>query len=257
MHWSRAALTSALLTIVTVAQAMAWGDTGHRVTGAIAEHYLSSSAASVVRDLLGPESLAEASTWPDFVRSDPAWKKAEAWHFVKAADGLYKEGDAPPKGDAFTALKTFTITLRDANAPLADRQAALRFIVHIVGDLHQPLHVGCKDDSGGNGEPVIWFGQASQLHRVWDSQLIDHENLSYSELAGWLNAKITSTDVASWTNPDPLVWMEESRLLCGEIYPAKADLGYDYAFKHIASLHRRLQQAGVRIAAYLNSAFPN
>jgi hypothetical protein len=144
----------AIASIALSGQALAWGQNGHRVTGAIAQQYLTPQAQQAISQILVNEDLAEASTYPDEMRADPSefWKKtANPWHYVTVpVNKTYQEVEAPEEGDALTALNQFTASLKDPKASLADKQLALRFIVHIIGDLHQPLHVGNGTDKGGN-----------------------------------------------------------------------------------------------------------
>ncbi len=241
--------------------AFGWGQTGHRVTGAVADHYLSGLARANVRLLLGTETLAQAATWPDDMRSDPAqfWQKtAGPFHYVTVPAGSSRAATgAPAEGDAVTALARFAETLRDPNASAEEKRLALRFSIHIVGDLHQPLHAGRPGDRGGNDFKVSWFGEPSNLHSVWDSKMIDSRQLSHSELAGWLVGAITPEQVVAWSNPDPEVWIAESVALRETVYPAGANpkLSYFYAYQHGAELDGRLSRAGIRIAAYLNRIF--
>lgn len=243
----------------TASPALAWGPVGHRSTGAIADENLSGVARANVRLLLGAEDLAQASTWPDEMKSDPAtfWQKdASPWHYTTVKDGdAYRPSDAPPEGDAVTALTRFTATLRNPGAPVDDRRLALRFIVHIIGDLHQPLHVGGGTDRGGNDLKVTWFGQPTNLHSVWDSALIEQRSLSYSEYARWLSRAITEEETVAWNVRDPGRWTSESIALRKTIYPQNPDLSWSYAYQHNQAVDRRLKQAGIRIAAYLNAVF--
>ena len=247
------------LPLLAATPAQAWGPVGHRITGAIADQNLSGAARAQVRLLLGVEDLAEAATWPDDMKSDPAdfWRKtASPWHYVTVKEGdRYGPADAPKEGDAITAHKRFTATLRDGKAPLEDRRLALRFIVHILGDLHQPLHAGGGNDRGGNDVKVTFFGQATNLHSVWDSGLIEQRALSYSEYANWLSRSITPAQFIDWSASGPATWVRESIALRKTIYPAEADLSWDYAYQHRAELDDRLRRGGVRIAAYLNAIF--
>ncbi|QBM76577.1 S1/P1 Nuclease [Sphingomonas sp. AAP5] len=243
------------------APAFAWGKTGHRVVGAIAQRYLTPRAAVGVKRILGSETLAEASNWPDFMRSDPSdfWQHtAGPWHYVTVPKGkMYVEASAPPEGDGVTALARFSATVRDPNANLADKQLALRFIVHIVGDLQQPLHAGNGTDKGGNEVKVTFDGKPTNLHAVWDSGLIDDEQLSFSEMASWLRDRITPADLKTWSTTDPTVWVAESAALRDRIYPSpgETNLSYRYVFDHKAQMELRLEQGGVRLAAYLNQLF--
>lgn len=241
--------------------AFAWGKTGHRVIGAIAQRHLTPQAAAGVKRILGVETLAEASTWPDFMRSDPSdfWQhQASPWHYVTVPQGkTYAQVGAPPEGDAVTALTRFSAIVRDRKATFADKKLALRFITHLVGDLHQPLHAGNGTDKGGNDVSVTFAGKPTNLHAVWDSGLVDEEQLSYSEMADWLGARITPHDVTVWSTTNPGVWITESATLRDRIYPAKGEtsLSFRYVFDHSAQMELRLEQGGVRLAAYLNRLF--
>lgn len=254
----RAAITL-LLVLFTVSSANAWGPIGHRVTGALAQPLLSPKAVEAVQAILGTETLEEAATWPDEMRSDPApfWQRtASPWHYVTVPGGeTYAAVGAPEEGDALTALQQFARTLRDPAASLADQQLALRFTVHLVGDLHQPLHVGNGHDRGGNQVKVTFMGEETNLHSVWDSKLIEHRQLSYSELAAFLARRITPELQREWSTADPLVWIAESAAIRDTIYPEETALSWDYAYRFDPLVDQRLEQAGVRLAAYLNELF--
>ncbi len=253
------------------ASVLGWGQTGHRAAAQVAEHFLSPEARMAVSEILGREDLARASTWPDFMRADPSelWQQtADPWHYVTVPPGHdYGDEHAPAEGDAYTALRKFSQILREANAepntepntepdaePI-DSALALRFVVHIIADLHQPLHVGNGTDRGGNDFAVSFFGQTTNLHRVWDSQMIDHWQLSYTELADWLLDDITPADYRAWSDPDPKAWIAESAALRKRIYPEERDLFWSYGFEWKATVEKRVAQAGVRTAVYLNHLF--
>ncbi len=247
------------LLLFTPGDTLAWSKTGHRVTGAIAEQYLSDDARQAIQSILGVETLAEASTWADFMRAsaDEFWlSEAGPYHYVTIPSGHhYTDVGAPPEGDAVTALKQFAETLNSPQASLEQKQLALRFSVHIIGDLHQPMHAGNSTDRGGNDFLVTFFGEVSNLHQVWDGKLIDDEQLSYSELTAWLSSRLTPDLVEQWSEPDPVVWITESAELRDTIYPERRDLGWDYIFAHRESVRTRLSQGGVRMAAYFNQLF--
>jgi hypothetical protein len=257
--------------------ALAWGKTGHRVIAAIADTQLSGLARAHVREILGPgESLDEAANWPDEMRSDPApfWQKtASPWHYVTLNGITYDH--APPEGDALDALDRFSKVLKDPNASFADKQLALRFIVHLVGDLHQPFHAGKCCDKGGNDVTVTWFGKPTNLHAVWDSAIVDEEQLSFSELAEKLERHISDRELIEWWDVNPRDWVSESAELRDPLYPTAADapklpkgakakeskkpavpdLSFSYVYRFTPLMEQRLSQAGVRLAAYLNEVF--
>lgn len=239
------------------APALAWGQTGHRVTGTIAEQHLSGVARARIRMVLGEETLAEAATWPDEMRSHPSefWQKtAGPWHYVTIPPSqTYAEAGAPAEGDAITALQRFAATLRDPAASREEKQLALRFTVHIIGDLHQPLHAGSGADRGGNDVKVTFFGDTTNLHSVWDSGIIERQGLSYSEYAARLSRRTDPEEVIAWWDANPATWVVESTKLRDNLYPEGTSLSWNYAFRHLPTIETRLQQAGVRIAAYLNT----
>lgn len=256
------AILSLLLAISFAVPAHAWGPTGHRVVGQIAADNVNGRTKAEIALVLGPgEGLAEAATWPDEQRSDPDpfWQKTSTpWHYVTVTGHPeWRPADAPKEGDAMTALQAFTATLRDPKASRADRALALRFIVHIVGDLHQPLHNGKGDDRGGNEVAVTWFGERTNLHSVWDSKLIDGNGLSYTEYVARLERRMTADQTIAWWDADPLVWNRESIALRDRIYPAEnaRDLGYLYQWQWRPAAEERMAQAGIRLAAYLDKAF--
>lgn len=139
-------VSTALIFSLASSSVLAWGQIGHRVTGAIAEQYLTPEAKAAFAELFPVESLAEISTYADENRSnpDPFWQKeAGPYHYVTVPDGKhYHEVGAPEQGDSFTALNKFRAIVLDKSKSVAERRRALHFIVHIIADLHQPLHVG-------------------------------------------------------------------------------------------------------------------
>jgi hypothetical protein len=251
---------SSLITLFVSSPAFGWGQTGHRVTGAIAQQYLSPLSQAAVAELLPNSSLAEASTYADEMRSNPSefWQKMSThWHYVTVPKGNdYAEVGAPKQGDAVTALEAYTKTLKSDSATIEEKRLALRFVVHIIGDLHQPLHAGDGSDRGGNDVKVNFFWQNSNLHRVWDSQMLEQRKLSYTEWTTWLTEHITPDDIRSWATTDPLVWIEESTKIRDEIYPEDANnMSYDYLYQNLPTAKQRLQMAGIRLAMYLNETF--
>ena len=259
----RAFLIAAAVAVSLPSPAAAWGQLGHRVIGEIADERISGKTRAEIELILGQEDLAEASTWADEERSNSAvfWQReAGPYHYVTVPEGqTYAEVGAPEEGDALSVLDRFVATVRDPSASREDKALALRFIVHIVGDVHQPLHAGNGDDRGGNDVKVRWFGDSTNLHSVWDSKMIEGQNLSYTEYATWLNRQIEPSETIAWWDANPQVWIGESTQIRDTIYPAAGEempnLGYAYQYEHLATAETRMQQGGVRLAAYLDWLF--
>jgi nuclease S1 len=245
-----------LLLILVPGVAFPWGANGHRAVGRIAEHHLSAAAARGVAAILGGESLAQASTWPDEIRSDPAWDRAKPWHYVTIPDGeTYESSVKSPDGDVVEAIARFTRVLQDPQATAEDKVEGLRFLVHFVGDLHQPLHVGKPGDQGGNLVKVTWFGEPTNLHAVWDEKIIESEKLSFSELADFIDHP-TESEVRAWQSGGLPDWVKESMDLRARVYAiGDGKLGYLYAYQNGPLVKRRLLQAGIRLAGLLNAMF--
>jgi hypothetical protein len=246
----------ALLLLVMSSPACAWGPNGHRIVGRIAMNHLSEEAARAIEGLIGPEGLDQASTWPDEIRSDPSWRRSVPWHFISIDDDETLETTArDPAGDILEAMQRFEAVLRDPQASRQAKQEALRFLVHFVGDVHQPLHVGRRADRGGNSIEVMWFADKTNLHSVWDSHLIENEKLSFSELAAFIDHP-TQEEIRTWQSSTFADWVKESKAEREKVYKiGDGKLGFQYAFDNMPLVKQRLVQAGVRLAGLLSSIF--
>jgi len=128
-------------------------------------------------------------------------------------------------------------------------------LVHLVGDIHQPLHVGCCDDQGGNKVKVKWFGRDTNLHGTWDSNMIDDTKLSYTELASYLDEPDQPT-INAWQKNSVLDWAGESMGVRKQVYEfGDGNLSYKYSYKNLPLVKQRLLQAGIRLAGLLNDIY--
>ena len=195
-----------------------WGQTGHRVIGLIAEQHLTKQTQVAVNDLLEGESLSYVSTFGDEIRSIKDYKHLDPWHYLNMPlDKRYEEQAPNPKGDVYHAVNHCVGVLRDPNTSREDKAFYLRLLVHFVGDLHQPMHVGRSEDRGGNDIKVLWFGKKSNLHRVWDSEMINGYQMSYTELANNLPI-YTLSEQENIVNTTVLDWIHESQSHAKQIY---------------------------------------
>lgn len=248
-------ITYSLLLASTLA--FGWGQIGHRVVGEIAWRYMTPEARANVLAVLEGESPAMASTWMDFIKSDNHYDHMRPWHYVTIPDSLdYMEVGAPEEGDAYVTILRIMEEIESGEFHGWSEQEALKSLIHLVGDVHQPLHVGNGEDRGGNDVRVQWFGDGSNLHRVWDSELIEGQQLSYTEYAEWID-RADATQVAEWQSAPILQWLQESKDMRESVYEIDNPerMGYRYNFDHIEELNQRLLQAGVRLAAMLNELY--
>lgn len=270
-----------ILSLLFGSQIYGWGLRGHRIVARIAENHLEPQAVKMVRDLLGGERLARVANEADYLRSDPAWACAAPLHYTTVEDGeIYQTSVKNPRGDIVQALLYFEAQLRARETPHERRVLALKWLVHLVGDLHQPLHVGRSCDRGGNAIEVLWFEKKSNLHKVWDSEFINDEELSYTEYADFLDKgqspaeSLATGSYSDWADEAPIVraeiytchgkdgccaagknCREDSKAFgaCSEQAPFVPRLGYTYAEKNRTLMERQLYRAGVRLAAVLNA----
>ena len=252
-------ITPALL---IVQYSFSWGVTGHRVAGEIAQQHLTKKAKKELYKLTGRESLAWWSNWPDFIKSDSTWRHASPWHYVDLPGHVGKEKFIDdlkklPGKNLYTQIQAMIAELKDKSLPLEKRRVALYFLIHLVGDLHQPLHVGRDEDDGGNKIVVYWFDKKTNLHTLWDSMLIEFQQYSYTEYANLLNIK-EPAEVKAWQSTSLEDWFYESHVLSDAIYdasPAESKLGYKYNYQFQKILDEQLLKSGVRLAALLNQVF--
>lgn len=240
----------------------AWGVLGHRIVGEVASHYLSAKAKLAVKQILGTESMAMSANWADFIKSDTSYNYLSSWHYVNLPAGLSRNDLNQflnkPEVNIYTKLNELISTLKAGKITPEQRKMTLRLIIHLVGDLHQPMHTARKDDLGGNRIQLSWFGERSNLHRVWDEQLIDFQQLSYTEYTNAIDHP-TASQIATWQQDDlrSVVW--ESYGLCNKIYATgiKSDdkLSYKYNFDWISTVNEQLLKGGIRLAKILNDIY--
>ncbi len=252
-------LLKALLPVLLLqpVPAFAWGATGHRVVGAIAEDHLSRKARKAVHRILGEGSMATAATWMDEVRSDHAYDHMRDWHWVTIPDGsTYAAAEKNPDGDAIEAIERMVAKLKSDTLSPARQLFCLKVLIHLVGDLHQPLHLGRGDDKGGNTVQVQWFSKGSNLHRVWDSGMIDTNDLSYTELACSID-HVSKEQLRDWSRGTAVDWAQENLAYRPQIYDLQAGdkLGYEYQYLNWPLVQQQLLKGGVRLACLLNAIF--
>ncbi len=245
----------ALLTCISFV-APGWGSTGHRVTGYIAEKHLSKKARAAMQRILGQQSLAMASNWMDEIRADSTYNYMTDWHWVTILDGeTYDQSTKNPKGDVIQTIERIIAELKSKKLSAKDEAERLKMLIHLIGDIHQPLHVGGGNDRGGNNTKVTWFRTDSNLHRVWDSDMIDGTKLSYTELAESLQ-RPDGAQVKNWQHTSVREWATESMSYRKQVYDiGNSGLEYKYQYKYFNIVETRLVQAGVRLAGVLNEIY--
>lgn len=250
---------------------LAWGPEGHRIVAHIAEQRLTTQALERIDRLLKPgERLSDNSVcnWPDYIRHDQP--ETAAWHFVDIPFGAanYDAARDCPTGQCIVAeIAVLTATLQNPDARLRDRARALRFLVHFVADLHQPLHcISRDDDRGGNLRTIRFPNQTKEtnLHAVWDMSLVHaalgtNDSLTYAEA---LSHRITERDETAWTNGTIADWAIEGHdIAVSKTYSGIPPVGgppfpltQEYVDLNRLVVEDQLMKAGVRLATVLNQA---
>ena len=252
------------IALVIAVPVFSWGLTGHRTIAEIAQQQLTRKTRKELKKLIGKETLAWWANWPDFIKSDSTWNHASPWHYVDLPGHMEKQKFIEdlkklPGKNLYTQIQAMLAELKNASLPAEQRRIALYFLIHLVGDLHQPLHVGRDEDAGGNKIMVYWFERKTNLHSLWDNLLVEHQQYSYTEYANLLNIRETA-QVKGWQSTPLEDWFYESHVISDSIYeasPNEAKLGYKYNFQFQEVLGEQLLKGGVRLAALLNQALSN
>jgi hypothetical protein len=244
--------------------ALAWGRMAHRAATRLAETRLTPRARAIIRDLLDSgESLADASTWADeFSRDIPG---SAAWHFVNVPITAphYSPRDCH-NNCVVSRFEEFRRILADPTAPKPRRTMALRYVVHLLEDAHQPLHVGDRRDRGGNNVQLRFFrDDFTNLHQVWDSGLLRQGYHDERDLVFELIDLAREPQARNWPKGQIEDWVNESLEVARQAYhlPGSSEylrsgmrLGRDYQEANLPLALKRLSQAGVRLSDVLNDA---
>lgn len=237
---------------------MVWSKTGHRAVGEVAQEHLTRKAKKAIMAILDGESLAEVSNFADEIKADNKYREFSAWHYVNfPADKKYSDVAPSANGDLIIGIQKCITIVKDEQSSKVDRAFYLKMLVHLIGDLHQPMHVGRLKDKGGNDIQVQWFNDGSNLHRVWDSGMINAHGMSYTELAASL-PQISKTQKKAIQAGTVLDWVEESQDIANELYDSVTvgeKLSYRYNYIWWDTLEKQLQKGGLRLAKVLNELF--
>jgi hypothetical protein len=253
----------ALIIIYLPLRSLAWGINGHRIVGEIASKYLTIKAKLEIQKILGHESVAMSSNWADFIKSDTNFRYLNPWHYINFKPGLsYDELKEVLKTDtsvnAYTRLTFLIAELKKKDLAKEKKLMYLRLLIHIVGDIHQPLHVSPEGTTGGNDIKLTWFNTPSNLHRVWDEHLIELQQLSYTEYVKAID-HTTLIERKNLQKQPISQWLYNSysiaEQLHKEIKEKEPKLGYRYDFDHIHIVNQQLVTGGVHLAGLLNEIF--
>ncbi len=245
---------------LTAGQCLAWGKKGHDVTACIAEHHLTAKAKACVTAALDGRSMVYWANWLDDASNNIAgYEHTKSWHYKDVDEGKTPDTQTPAKdGDVVRAINEQAARLRTHSLSHEEEAMALKMIIHFVGDMHQPMHMGHVTDLGGNQWKVKYFGRETNLHSVWDTNLIDGvHNWSYSEWQQQIDL-CSPAEVDSISAGTPDDWSHQTFKLATMVYestPQGSNISYAYLVKMRPVIEQQLVTGGLRLAALLNSIY--
>lgn len=257
MKQNKSIALAIVLVIGIHTQSMAWGGIGHYVIGKLAEWQMKSATVERVETILMQESISGVGVWMDNIRSDKSYNYTNTWHWVTTVDGEYDPAIQEEAGDAYEAFLRIKENLKSGKLTAEEERDQLRMLIHIVGDLHQPFHVGQPGDRGGNDVKVSFFNKETNIHAIWDSDLIAGKNMSYTEIATELQKRINPSLIDRYMQTTPADWLREAAAIRPDMYdiPANGRIGYEYIYKHYHHTEERLIAAGIRLAQALEEIY--
>ncbi len=247
-----------ILTTSTLNATPRWGQTGHRVVGEIAEEHLTKKTKKKLAELLNHRSLAFSSTFADEIKADDRYDSFSTWHYVNMPfDVTYEQSTKNPMGNLVTGIEYCKIIIQDDTSSIEDKAFYLKFLIHLIGDLHQPMHIGQEEDRGGNNIKLQWFKKDTNLHSVWDSKMIDDYGMSYTELADDM-PYLSKNDIKDIQKGTVIEWVNETQQITKKVYASAKNgdnLRYEYTYAYFDTVMAQLQKGGLRLAEVLNGLF--
>lgn len=256
---------SLVLTFLSL-KVLAWDQNSHRIVGKISDNHLSIEARLVIHSLLSGDNLAEVTTWANENRFNPA----NFWQYKKANKGHDKKREHAKKIksqpyrstaysgyliDEYSAVLKSSSVLKSPTFTPDKKQFYLRFLIHLIGDVYQPVHVGCISDCGGNKINVSFFGNKANLYSHLDRELVESENFSYTEFVNFIDAK-NPQFIAQGLTSEPQDWVLESNYLPEPIYNLGTGyFSYTYLYQHMPSMKEYLLKGGTKLVDLLNRIF--
>lgn len=254
---------SGALLLFLVSEALAWGPDGHRLVAWIAELNLLPAVKEKIRWDFNIKNLVFVAPWADEVKKVKTHQKP--WHYanIKPGEWTYdRKRDCPDGECVVEKVLEFGSVLVSPKRSNRVRARALKYLVHFVGDIHQPLHLGNKRDRGGNNIAFKFNGRETNLHMFWDSGLVSLRKISLLQYASQLNRRISKEDIKKWLAADVPSWANESRKLAlsqgyGIAVDGRDRLAKKYVDASLKIAEEQWSKAGIRLAALLNRSLRN
>lgn len=247
------------LGMMSALTAYPWGQKGHDTVAYIAECHLSPEAKAAAEELLDGRSIVYYANWLDNASHTPEYSFSKTWHYKNIdEDETFETAKINEKGDIVTALEKQIAVLRDTTLSKEERSLALKMTVHLLGDIHQPMHLGHASDLGGNRWEVRYFKNPTNLHSVWDSKIVESAHKwSYSEWQQQIDRADSAQTAEILSLSTPQDWAKETYMISKEIYektPQDFNIEYNYIAEWTPLIEQQFLKGGLRLAEVLNVA---
>ena len=248
-----------LVSVVLSVNAFGWGQKGHDVVAYIAECNLAPKAAAKIEKILGGHTPVYYANWLDNASHTKELAYTKTWHYLNIDEGkTFETMEKNKQGDVLVAVNEIYAKLKEGNLSQEEEALNLKMLIHLVGDMHCPMHLGRKSDRGGNRRQIVWFGRGNNLHKIWDTNLPEAAHKwSYSEWQRELDRlpKAEKQAIAAGTPED---WARQTHAICVEIYEAAPEgtkMSYDYVSKYTPVVEQQFLRGGLRLARLLNEIY--
>jgi hypothetical protein len=250
-------LTTTAFIFLLVTQTFAWGQLGHYLIGYMAEKQMKKSVRKKVEKVLSPMSIGRSGTWMDEIKSDRTFDYANSWHYMTSLQGEYDESIQEKGGNVYAEINRIKNELKAGNIDPKKESELLKMLIHLVEDIHQPLHVGTGEDRGGNDVKLEYFGRPTNLHAVWDSGILDGKAMSYTEIGDELSRRLNKGVIDGYRAGGIDTWLSEAVAARPSVYnlPESKKISYEYGYENSPLLEERLIAASVRLAQILEEIY--
>ncbi|MFI3247988.1 MAG: S1/P1 nuclease [Rikenellaceae bacterium] len=253
----RLLITILYLVALLPQSAWAWSKKGHDVICYIAENHLTDKALSKVTEILEGKSMVYYSSWMDTASHTKEYEHTAQWHYFNI-DKSVAQTERVEGGDALSAVAALVAQLGSGTLEGKEQSDALKMLIHIVGDMHQPMHMGRKEDYGGNTIPVVYFTESTNLHTLWDYHIVEGaRSWSYSEWQDQID-RASKREIKEITSGSYADWAAQTFEVAKEVYkdtPAETRVYYDYVAKYGPIVEQQFLYAGLRLAHILNEIY--
>lgn len=256
---SKKIILSLSIISLTALQGFTWGQKGHDVTAFIAESHLTPATKHAVDSILKGKSIVYYSNWLDNASHTPEYAYTKTWHYKNIdPDETFENAPVLETGDVITAIYDQAAILQDNDSD-TDKALALKILVHLMGDIHQPMHMGRRMDRGGNNVKLKFFYNNSNLHSIWDSKVLESgHNWAFTEWQQQIDRATPDEQAEILNDGTPEKWGKECHEIASRIYeatPPDSMLSYDYVSEWTPVIEMQLLRGGLRLADVLNSIY--